>query len=61
MWESASFISNYSSNSINNKLVQAGMKEEWVDSINNFIEKMGLTFKAKFGKNELPNVISIKK
>ena len=61
MWESASFISNYSSDSINNKLVQAGMKEEWVDSLNNFIARMGLTFKTKFGKDQLPNVIPIKK
>ncbi len=61
MWESASFISNYSSDSINNKLVQAGMKEEWVESINNFITKMALTFKAKFGEDQLPNVIPIKK
>ena len=61
MWESASFISNYSSNSINNKLVQAGMKEEWIESINNFITMIALTVKAKFGSDQLPNVIPIKK
>ena len=37
------------------------MKEEWVESINNFIAKMALTFKAKFGEDQLPNVIPIKK
>jgi len=61
MWESASFISNYSSESINSKLVQAGMKEEWIESINNFIAKIALTVKAKFGNDQLPNVIPIKK
>jgi len=60
MWESASFISNYSSESINNKLAQAGMKKEWIDSINNFIAKFALTVQTKFGKNQLPNVIPIK-
>ena len=60
MWESASFISNYSSESINNKLARAGMKKEWIDSINNFIAKFALTVQTKFGKNQLPNVIPIK-
>ena len=61
MWESASFISNYSSESINSKLVQAGMKEEWIEPINNFIAKIALTVKAKFGNDQLPNVIPINK
>ena len=57
MWEAASFVSNSSTDSINNKLAQAGMKSEWIDSINSFISKLALTVKKKFGEDQLPNVI----
>ena len=60
MWESASFISNYSTESINKKLAQAGMREEWMQSINRFISTLAKTAQAKFGKDQLPNVIPIK-
>ena len=59
MWESASFISDNSTDSINNQLAKAGMKKHWLDSINNFISKFAGTAKAQFGDEQLPNVIPI--
>ncbi len=60
MWESASFISNHSTETINKELANAGMKKDWLNSINNFISKFAGTAKAQFGNEQLPNVIPIK-
>ena len=59
MWESASFVSDNSTDSINSQLAKAGMKKHWLDSINNFISKFAGTAKAQFGDEQLPNVIPI--
>jgi hypothetical protein len=59
MWESASFISNNSTDPINKELAEAGMKKDWLDSINNFISQFAGTAKAQFGEEQLPNVIPI--
>ena len=61
MWEAASFISNSSTESINKKLAKAGMREEWMESISNFISKLAQTAKATFGEDQLPNVIPLKR
>ena len=61
MWESASFISNSSTDSINRKLAKAGMREEWMESITSFISKLAQTAKATFGEDQMPNVIPLKK
>ena len=60
MWEAASFISNSSTDSINKKLAKAGMRQEWMESISNFISKLAQTAKATFGEDQLPNVIPLK-
>ena len=60
MWESASFISNHSTETINKELANAGMKKDWLNSINNFISKFAGSAKAQFGNEQLPNVIPIK-
>tara|TARA_B110000014_G_scaffold153050_1_gene107029 strand:+ start:391 stop:978 length:588 start_codon:yes stop_codon:yes gene_type:complete len=60
MWEAASFVSNSSTDTINNNLAKAGMKAEWIDSLNNFISRFAFTVKRKFGEDRLPNVIPIK-
>ena len=59
MWESASFISNNSTDPINKELAEAGMKKDWLDSVNNFISQFAGTAKAQFGEEQLPNVIPI--
>jgi hypothetical protein len=61
MWESASFISQSSTATINKELANAGMKKEWFDSINSFISLLAGTAKAVFGQEQLPNVIAIDK
>ena len=61
MWESASFISNSSTDSINRKLAKAGMREEWMQSITSFVSKLAETAKATFGDDQMPNVIPLKK
>ena len=61
MWESASFISQGSTATINKELANAGMKKEWFDSINRFISLLAGTAKAVFGQEQLPNVIAIDK
>ena len=61
MWESASFISQGSTATINKELANAGMKKEWFDSINSFISLLAGTAKAVFGQEQLPNVIAIDK
>ena len=60
MWESASFISQDSTGTINQELANAGMKKEWLTSINSFISLLAGTVKAVFGNDQLPNVIPIK-
>ena len=59
MWESASFISQYSTDKINRELGKAGMKKDWLESINKFVSMFALTAKSAFGKDQLPNVIPI--
>ena len=59
MWESASFISQYSTDKINRELGKAGMKKDWLESINKFVSMFALTAKSTFGKDQLPNVIPI--
>ena len=60
MWESASFISNHSTETINKELAKAGMKKDWLHSINAFISKFAGTARAQFGDEQLPNVVPIK-
>ena len=60
MWEAASFVSQDSTGAINQELANAGLKKEWLVSINNFISVLAGTVKATFGSEHLPNVISIK-
>ena len=60
MWEAASFVSQDSTGTINQELANAGLKKEWLISINNFISVLAGTVKATFGSEHLPNVISIK-
>ena len=60
MWEAASFVSQDSTGTINQELANAGLKKEWLVSINNFISVLAGTVKATFGSEHLPNVISIK-
>ena len=60
MWEAASFVSQDSTGTINQELANAGLKKEWLTSINNFISVLAGTVKATFGSEHLPNVISIK-
>ena len=61
MWESASFISQYSTDSLNKELARAGMKFDWLESINKFVSLFAETAKNAFGQDHLPNVIPIKK
>ena len=61
MWESASFISQYSTDSLNKELARAGMKFDWLESINKFVSLFAETAKNAFGQDQLPNVIPIKK
>jgi hypothetical protein len=61
MWESASFISQYSTDSLNKELARAGMKFDWLESINKFVSLFAETAKNTFGQDQLPNVIPIKK
>ena len=61
MWESASFISQYSTESLNKELARAGMKLDWLESINKFVSLFAETAKNAFGQDQLPNVIPIKK
>ena len=61
MWESASFISKYSTDSLNKELARAGMKFDWLESINKFVSLFAETAKNAFGQDQLPNVIPIKK
>tara|TARA_B100001057_G_scaffold90890_1_gene87165 strand:+ start:92 stop:688 length:597 start_codon:yes stop_codon:yes gene_type:complete len=61
MWESASFISKYSTETINKELAKAGMKKDWLQSINKFISVFAITAKNAFGDDQLPNVIPIDK
>ena len=61
MWESASFISQYSTDSLNKELARAGMKLDWLESINKFVSLFAETAKNTFGQDQLPNVIPIKK
>ena len=61
MWEAASFVSQDSTGTINQELANAGLKKEWLVSINNFISVLAGTVKATFGSEHLPNVIPIKK
>jgi len=61
MWESASFISKYSTETINKELAYAGMKKDWLESINKFISVFAATAKSTFGKDQMPNVTPIKK
>ena len=61
MWESASFISQYSTDSLNNELARAGIKFDWLESINKFVSLFAETAKNAFGQDQLPNVIPIKK
>ena len=61
MWESASFISQYSTESLNKELARAGMKFDWLESINKFVSLFAETAKNAFGQDQLPNVIPIKK
>ena len=61
MWESASFISKYSTETINKELAKAGMKKDWLESINKFISVFAITAKNVFGDDQLPNVIPIDK
>ena len=61
MWESASFISQYSTDSLNKELARAGMKLDWLESINKFVSLFAETAKNAFGQDQLPNVIPIKK
>lgn len=61
MWESASFISQYSTDSLNKELARAGMKLDWLESINKFVSLFAETAKNAFGQDHLPNVIPIKK
>ena len=60
MWEAASFVSQDSTGTINQQLANAGLKKEWLVSINNFISVLAGTVKATFGSEHLPNVIPIK-
>lgn len=60
MWEAASFVSQDSTGTINQELANAGLKKEWLVSINNFISVLAGTVKATFGSEHLPNVIPIK-
>ena len=60
MWESASFISQYSTDSLNKELARAGMKFDWLESINKFVSLFAETAKNAFGQDQLPNVIPIK-
>ena len=60
MWEAASFVSQDSTETINQQLANAGLKKEWLVSINNFISVLAGTVKATFGSEHLPNVIPIK-
>ena len=60
MWEAASFVSQDSTGTINQQLANAGLKKEWLVSINNFISMLAGTVKATFGSEHLPNVIPIK-
>ena len=60
MWEAASFVSQDSTVTINQELANAGLKKEWLVSINNFISVLAGTVKATFGSEHLPNVIPIK-
>lgn len=60
MWEAASFVSQDSTGTINQELANAGLKKEWLVSINNFISVLAGTVKATFGSEHLPNVITIK-
>ena len=61
MWESASFISQSSTDSLNKELARAGMKFDWLESINKFVSLFAETAKNAFGQDQLPNVIPIKK
>lgn len=61
MWESASFISQSSTDSLNKELARAGMKFDWLESINKFVSLFAETAKNTFGQDQLPNVIPIKK
>ena len=60
MWEAASFVSQDSTGTINQELANAGLKKEWLVSINNFISVLAGTVKATFGSEHLPNVIPMK-
>jgi len=59
MLESASFISKHSTETINRELANAGMKLDWLESINKFISLFAMTAKNAFGEDKLPNVIPI--
>jgi len=61
MWEIAGFISDSSSDTVNNRLAEAGLRKEWFRAINNFLEKFAISVKAKFGEDKFPNVVSLKK
>ena len=60
MWESASFISQYSTETTNKELATAGLKKDWLDSISKFISLFAITAKNAFGDDQLPNVVPLK-
>ena len=60
MWESASFISQYSTETTNKELATAGLKKDWLDSISKFISLFAITAKNAFGEDQLPNVVPLK-
>lgn len=60
MWESASFISKYSTETTNKELARAGLKKDWLDSISKFISLFAITAKNAFGEDQLPNVVPLK-
>ena len=43
------------------ELARAGMKFDWLESINKFVSLFAETAKNAFGQDQLPNVIPIKK
>ena len=60
MWESASFISQYSTETTNKELATAGLKKGWLDSISKFISLFAITAKNAFGEDQHPNVVPLK-
>ena len=60
LWESASFISQYSTETTNKELATAGLKKDWLDSISKFISLFAITAKNAFGEDQLPNVVPLK-